>query len=73
MFTKCLELGTVLSFAFGAIEGDGVKLNNITIRNWKGTEANGAQRGPIKVKCADGAPCTDFTIEDFAMWTEEGE
>ncbi|KAJ5180873.1 hypothetical protein N7492_004083 [Penicillium capsulatum] len=56
-----------------SLEGDGVKLNNITIRNWKGTEANGAQRGPIKVKCADGAPCTDFTIEDFAMWTEEGD
>lgn len=54
------------------VSGDGVQLNNVTIRNWKGTEANGAQRGPIKVKCADGAPCTDITIEDFAMWTESG-
>lgn len=54
------------------IDGDGVQLNNITIKNWKGTEANGAQRGPIKVDCAAGAPCTDVTIEDFAMWTESG-
>ncbi|CRL18680.1 Glycoside hydrolase, family 28 [Penicillium camemberti] len=54
------------------VSGDGVQLTNVTIRNWKGTEANGAQRGPIKVKCADGAPCTDITIEDFAMWTETG-
>ena len=55
------------------VEGDGVQLNNITIKNWKGTEADGAQRGPIKVNCADAAPCTDVTIEDFAMWTEEGD
>ncbi|KAJ5968674.1 hypothetical protein N7501_004922 [Penicillium viridicatum] len=54
------------------VSGDGVQLTNVTIKNWKGTEANGAQRGPIKVKCADGAPCTDVTIEDFAMWTESG-
>lgn len=55
------------------VAGDGVQLNNITITNWKGTEADGAERGPIKVNCADGAPCTDVTIEDFAMWTEEGD
>lgn len=55
------------------VEGDGVELDNIMIRTWKGTEANGAQRGPIKVKCAGGARCTDITIEDFAMWTEEGD
>lgn len=55
------------------VDGDGVQLNNITISNWKGTEADGAERGPIKVMCADGAPCTDVTIEDFAMWTEEGD
>lgn len=59
--------------SMSTVEGDGVELNNITIRNWKGTEVNGAQRGPIKVKCAGGAPCTDVTIKDFAMWTEEGE
>ncbi|KAE8349891.1 RGase A [Aspergillus coremiiformis] len=54
------------------VDGDGVRLQNIVVRNWKGTEANGAQRGPIKVLCAAKAPCTDLTIEDFAMWTESG-
>lgn len=53
--------------------GDGVELSNITLRNWKGTEANGVQRGPIKIICPDGAPCYDIDIEDFAMWTEEGD
>ncbi|KIW02996.1 hypothetical protein, variant [Verruconis gallopava] len=58
--------------SMSTVAGNGVQLNNITFKNWKGTEANGAQRGPIKVACADGAPCTDITIEDFAMWTETG-
>lgn len=49
-----------------------MKLSNIVFRNWTGTEANGVQRGPIRVMCADGAPCKDITIEDFAMWTETG-
>ncbi|KAL9054766.1 MAG: hypothetical protein Q9162_003964 [Coniocarpon cinnabarinum] len=55
-----------------AVAGNGVKLTDIDFRNWKGGEANGAQRGPIKVNCADGAPCTGVSIEDFAMWTESG-
>ncbi|KAG0153518.1 hypothetical protein PDIDSM_2171 [Penicillium digitatum] len=58
--------------SMGKVPGKRRHLNNVTIKNWKGTEANGAQRGPIRVKCADGAPCTDITIEDFAMWTESG-
>ncbi|GKZ80866.1 hypothetical protein AnigIFM56816_005375 [Aspergillus niger] len=56
-----------------AVDGDGVQLSNITFKNWKGTEADGAERGPIKVVCSDTAPCTDITIEDFAMWTESGD
>jgi rhamnogalacturonan hydrolase len=58
--------------SMSTVDGDGVQLKNITIKNWKGTEADGAQRGPIKVNCAADAPCTDVTIEDFAMWTESG-
>ncbi|KAJ6019920.1 hypothetical protein N7499_003779 [Penicillium canescens] len=54
------------------VSGDGVQLTNVTVKNWKGTEANGAQRGPVKVKCAAKVPCKDVTIEDFAMWTESG-
>ena len=54
-------------------EGDGVQYTNLTFSNWKGTEENGEQRGPIKIQCPDAAPCTDITIEDFAMWTESGD
>ena len=53
--------------------GNGVNYHNVTFRNWKGSEADGSRRGPIKVICPDGAPCTDITIEDFAMWTESGD
>ena len=55
------------------LEGDGVQLRNIKISNWTGGEANGLERGPIKVMCADGAPCTGIDITDFAMWTESGD
>ncbi|KAJ5175594.1 Rhamnogalacturonase A [Penicillium canariense] len=58
--------------SMSTVSGDGVQLNNITIRNWKGTETDGTERGPIKVNCASRAPCTDVTIVDFAMWTESG-
>ncbi|GAB1194034.1 hypothetical protein APSETT444_003272 [Aspergillus pseudonomiae] len=54
-------------------DGDGVEFSNITISNWKGTEANGAQRGPIKILCPDDNPCYDITMKDFAMWTETGD
>lgn len=53
--------------------GDGVGYSNLTIKNWKGTESNGLQRGPIKVLCPAGNPCYDLIIEDFAMWTESGD
>ncbi|KAE8375531.1 RGase A [Aspergillus bertholletiae] len=59
--------------SMSAVAGDGVQLNNVTVRNWKGTEEDGSARGPIKVVCAAKAPCTDLTIEDFAMWTESGD
>ena len=55
-----------------AVAGNGVQLSNIQFTNWTGTEANGASRGPIKVVCADGAPCYDIDISDFSMWTETG-
>lgn len=58
--------------SMSTLAGSGVQLNNIKINNWTGTEANGLQRGPIKVACADGAPCTGIDITDFNMWTETG-
>lgn len=58
--------------SMSTIAGDGVQLSNIKFTNWTGTESNGLERGPIKMVCADGAPCTDMSITDFAMWTESG-
>ena len=58
--------------SMSAVAGPGVSLSNITAAGWRGTCANGLQRGPVKVTCADGAPCTDMNVEDFAMWTETG-
>lgn len=54
------------------LPGNGVKLQNLTFRDWKGTEANGMQRGPVTISCAEQVPCTDITIDDLAMWTEIG-
>ncbi|OJJ48148.1 hypothetical protein ASPZODRAFT_1529553 [Penicilliopsis zonata CBS 506.65] len=59
--------------SMAVVAGDGVTLNNITFTGWTGTEADGAERGPIDVTCSDTNPCTDITIEDFAMWTESGD
>lgn len=58
--------------SMSAIAGNGVQISNITAKNWRGTQANGAQRGPVKVVCADKAPCTDINVSDIHMWTETG-
>jgi len=58
--------------SISTIAGAGVALSGLTFTNWTGTEANGNQRGPVQVKCADTAPCTDVTISDLEMWTESG-
>lgn len=58
--------------SMSALTGSGVKLSNITAKNWRGTQSNGAQRGPVKVVCADAAPCTDINVSDVNMWTETG-
>ncbi|KAJ4308954.1 hypothetical protein N0V94_009145 [Neodidymelliopsis sp. IMI 364377] len=58
--------------SMSAIAGNGVALSNITAKNWRGTQANGAQRGPVKVVCADGAPCTGIDVSGINMWTEAG-
>jgi rhamnogalacturonan hydrolase len=58
--------------SMAALEGSGVALSNITATNWRGVQANGAQRGPVKVACADGAPCTDINVANINMWTQTG-
>lgn len=46
---------------------------NMPLQNWTGTETDGAERGPIRIRCADKVPCTGIDITDFNMWTEEGD
>ncbi|KAF2125519.1 glycoside hydrolase family 28 protein [Dothidotthia symphoricarpi CBS 119687] len=58
--------------SMSALSGSGVALSNLTFNGWTGTMANGAERGPVKVVCADGAPCTDVTLSNINMWTETG-
>lgn len=55
------------------LSGSGVSLSNFKINNWTGDARDGLQRGPIKLECADDAPCSNIDIEDFAMWTQEGD
>ncbi|KAI7321581.1 Rhamnogalacturonase [Hortaea werneckii] len=54
-------------------EGDGVQLSDIKVSNWTGTEKDGMQRGPVKILCADGAPCTGVDLVDINMWTDCGD
>ncbi|KAE8309466.1 RGase E [Aspergillus transmontanensis] len=55
------------------VDGDGIFYHNITFKNWKGTESDGESRPPIRVICPEATPCTDITIEDVDLWTEEGD
>lgn len=52
--------------------GNGVLYEDITFNNWKGTAANGVQRGPIKIICPSSVPCKGIVVENFAVWTESG-
>jgi rhamnogalacturonan hydrolase len=58
--------------SMGTISGNGAQLSNMIFKSWKGTVGNGANRGPVKVMCADNAPCHDITITGLSMWTETG-
>ncbi|KAL7775996.1 hypothetical protein CFE70_006408 [Pyrenophora teres f. teres 0-1] len=58
--------------SIATLPGDGVQLSGITVKNWKGTIADGSRRGPVNAFCADKTPCTGITIEDFAIWTDSG-
>ncbi|KAI5364946.1 Putative glycoside hydrolase, family 28, pectin lyase/virulence factor [Septoria linicola] len=58
--------------SMSTISGQGVQLDNIKVYNWTGTAADGSKRCPVKIMCADGAPCM-IDIEDFRMWTEVGD
>ncbi|KAF4998786.1 hypothetical protein FDECE_11714 [Fusarium decemcellulare] len=55
------------------IDGQGILYTNMSFSGWSGTCANGRQRGPIKFNCPPDVPCTDMQVEDFNVWTEEGD
>ncbi|KAF1981733.1 glycoside hydrolase family 28 protein [Aulographum hederae CBS 113979] len=52
--------------------GPGVKLDNITFSNWKGTVADGMRRSPIRILCSTDAPCTSMVVENVSLWTDAG-
>lgn len=66
-----LDFDTAWS-SMSAVDGDGITYSNISFSNWKGTASNGVQRGPVKLNCPSAVPCTDITVEDFAVWTDSG-
>ncbi|TFY57203.1 hypothetical protein EVJ58_g7169 [Rhodofomes roseus] len=51
------------------LDGPGVTLENITFKNWDGNVADGVERSPIQIICADEAPCYDITLTDVYMWS----
>ncbi|KAH7126106.1 pectin lyase fold/virulence factor [Dactylonectria macrodidyma] len=55
------------------IDGDGILYTNFTFAGWAGTCLNGHQRGPIKFNCPPDVPCTEMVVDDFNVWTEEGD
>jgi rhamnogalacturonan hydrolase len=66
-----LDFDTAWS-SMSAVSGDGITYSNISFSNWKGTASNGVSRGPIKLNCPAKVPCTDISVEDFAVWTDSG-
>ncbi|KAK6207301.1 hypothetical protein LQW54_007259 [Pestalotiopsis sp. IQ-011] len=66
-----LDFDTAWS-SMSAVDGDGITYNNISFSGWKGTATNGVERGPVKLNCPAEVPCTDITVEDFAVWTDSG-
>ncbi|KAH8673320.1 pectin lyase fold/virulence factor [Xylariales sp. PMI_506] len=66
-----LDFDTAWS-SMDVVSGDGINYSNISFSGWRGTASNGVQRGPIKLDCPAEVPCTDITVEDFAVWTDSG-
>ncbi|KZT05693.1 glycoside hydrolase family 28 protein [Laetiporus sulphureus 93-53] len=55
--------------SISTLAGDGVLLKNITFKNWDGNVADGVERSPIQILCADENPCYDIYLEDVYMWS----
>ncbi|ORY58759.1 pectin lyase fold/virulence factor [Pseudomassariella vexata] len=59
--------------SMSTVDGDGIQYSNVSFRGWRGTCSDGTERGPVKVLCPAGMPCTDISIDDFHVWTESGD
>ncbi|KAI1493195.1 rhamnogalacturonase a precursor [Biscogniauxia mediterranea] len=66
-----LDVDTAWS-SMDAVSGSGIQYANVTARGWRGTCADGRQRGPVKMACPAAVPCTDMAVDDFHVWTESG-
>ncbi|KAJ4419268.1 hypothetical protein N0V82_005071 [Gnomoniopsis sp. IMI 355080] len=64
-----LDFDTAWS-SMDVVDGDGITYSNISFSTWTGTAADGIERGPVKIDCPEAVPCTDITVEDFAVWTD---
>ncbi|KAK7516925.1 RGase B [Phyllosticta citriasiana] len=53
------------------VAGSGVQISGVVATNWRGTMANGAERGFLKAVCAN-APCTGIRLDDVVMGSEQG-
>ena len=46
-----------------------IPLTQHPAQNWDGNVADGVERSPIQILCADEAPCYDITLTDVYMWS----
>lgn len=53
--------------------GDGVLYTDITFSGFYGDVDSGTERPPIYFNCPAEVPCTDLTVEDVAIWTDDGD
>lgn len=67
-----LDFDTAWS-SMDTVDGDGINYSNISFSGWSGTCESGTTRGPIKINCPADTPCTDITVEDFSVWTDDGD
>jgi rhamnogalacturonan hydrolase len=53
--------------------GDGVSYTDVTFSGFYGDVETGIQRPPIYLNCPAEVPCTDITVVDVSIWTDEGD
>lgn len=54
------------------VPGDGIQYTGITVDDWKGTCQDGVKRPPVRMHCPAKVPCTDVAVNNFHVWTQQG-